>query len=1256
MSYFVNSRAIRLWADHIGARFTLPQVIRRLAHATLRDASLVDFPANESAQRSGFDGKIVCATGNAWVPAGSSVWELGVNHGVKGKADDDFAKRLEETEFQTRQTTAYVFLTPRHWEHKKQWAEDRKGDWKEVHAYDADDLEQWLEVAPTVAAWFGRLIGTRPPGVDDIAARWDALSRCATRPLIPKVFLAGRRGTIDELRAWIGRPPDHLCIQSRSPGEVIDFFCAATAEMAEPERLMVEARSIVVEQLDAWKMLRDAHTPAILVVDPAVTVSSEEVARAISNGHHVLLGVEPGQFTTSKVVALDARGNSNSLKHSKSVDTNPSLPSSLPVPAGEASPCSSTSLRAFKHRRFRFGAQLYPPACSRHVYFSGDGMARTRRIEPRSKPSHVKPTVPVKQICTLWRHRVTRCSCTSQVSGDSFPRTTPGLCSEVGSQHQPSRLLKHSRPRSLPTMTRDTYCRKPSGRMRSCTDTSRNTPKRLGNTSPKRSRCSAASTSFWKHRYQSTSLRPLIASLRRCSRQLRLGIGGRPLNPVSPYSRRRAHTRSCALREDLQRSTPETVKLMHEEQDGFFGRCNHSGLLWALEGLAWSKQYLPEVSQLLLMLSAQDPGGRAANRPKNSLCEILSYWMPYTTASVEERIQVLDLLIRCNREAAWPVLMNLLPSLGRGMSMPTHTPYWRDWANEWHRGATNADSIAFVTATSVRVVTEAGLDADRWHEVFANLGDFYFSVHDQLLEGADALSGSDIPETQRKRLTDELSKQIHRHRSHPNADFRLPTEFLDKLEVVLGRLQPQATSLRHAWLFQAHPEQFMDREGSVAEKEAALEAARQGAIEDIIVAEGFTGIDTLLAYAKHPAFVGSSLALHDGDRFLKSIIPVCLDDDDARRGFALGFIRQRFHSDGWKWADEAVRLCKSARAKGRFLSVLPFNADTWNRVDAAGDEVRQLFWESCRAFNPSLESGDVERTVQCLVAHNRPMSAIDVLSMAVHQNRPITTSILFLPLESLLRSGPGDLKEDFQDDSGYGIQQIIGVLQERNDIEAKRLAGIEFGYLRLLDGHSGGSPKILHTELATSPEFFVEVLSLCYRAHMEGAEEEKTPPTDEQRRFGERAIRLLLDWARVPGSTADGKVDEAGLRAWCLEARRLAKESGRLEVCDDHIGQVFANAPSDENGCWPCKQVRAVIEEIHTDSLLSGWFCGIRNSRGAGFRARGGNQERNLAGKYRKHAEELRFESPIVAKILDEVADSYEREGKRWDARGDWEH
>ena len=58
-----------------------------------------------------------------------------------------------------------------------------------------------------------------------------------------------------------------------------------------------------------------------------------------------------------------------------------------------------------------------------------------------------------------------------------------------------------------------------------------------------------------------------------------------------------------------------------QEGAGGFGGWNYmSGLLWALESLAWNSDYLPRVSVILADIASFDPGGNWANRPAPSPC------------------------------------------------------------------------------------------------------------------------------------------------------------------------------------------------------------------------------------------------------------------------------------------------------------------------------------------------------------------------------------------------------------------------------------------------------------------------------------------------------------------------------------------------------------------------------------------------------------------------------------------------------------
>ena len=266
-----------------------------------------------------------------------------------------------------------------------------------------------------------------------------------------------------------------------------------------------------------------------------------------------------------------------------------------------------------------------------------------------------------------------------------------------------------------------------------------------------------------------------------------------------------------AVEADMKTEEPQLFVLLREEEDPFFGKCNHAGLLWALETLAWSKQYLGEVAPILLSLAEADPGGRWANRPASSLCEILSHWMPYTTASVDERSKVLDLMIRRGPAAAWPILVGLLPHFGGSTSIPTHKPYWRDWANQWQRGATHAESLAFVTATAERVITQAGVDPQRWKAVFEHISSFPYTVHDRMLEAATRFAESQFADLDRRMVADELADQISHLRRCEGAGRALPKVILESLDVIHGKLKPQSAVLQNAWLFAQWPDRSFPR-------------------------------------------------------------------------------------------------------------------------------------------------------------------------------------------------------------------------------------------------------------------------------------------------------------------------------------------------------------------------------------------------------------------------------------------------------------
>src|SRR5690348_12214477 len=145
---YIDATDLNLWANRTDASLLLPKLMRRLALGTVKNINFIGFRAGEGVFMGGWDGRLDVVSGNAFVPGGISVWEMGTDRGIKTKADQDYEKRkLDPLGYLPAETT-YVFVTPRRWRDKDRWMIECKaeGVWKDVRAYDADDIEAWLEV------------------------------------------------------------------------------------------------------------------------------------------------------------------------------------------------------------------------------------------------------------------------------------------------------------------------------------------------------------------------------------------------------------------------------------------------------------------------------------------------------------------------------------------------------------------------------------------------------------------------------------------------------------------------------------------------------------------------------------------------------------------------------------------------------------------------------------------------------------------------------------------------------------------------------------------------------------------------------------------------------------------------------------------------------------------------------------------------------------------------------------------------------
>jgi hypothetical protein len=181
------------------------------------------------------------------------------------------------------------------------------------------------------------------------------------------------------------------------------------------------------------------------------------------------------------------------------------------------------------------------------------------------------------------------------------------------------------------------------------------------------------------------------------------------------------------------------------------------------------------------------------------------------------------------------------------------------------------------------------------------------------------------------------------------------------------------------------------------------------------------------------------------------------------------------------------------------------------------------------------------------------------------------------------------------------------------------------------------------------PEFFIQAVAWSYK-RKDGAIDppEVQVAPDHVKTMAERGYELLEAIERIPGHNDFDELEASRLGKWITTVRQSCAELSRADAADVCIGKVLSCAPVGKDGIWPCEPVRDVLEEIQSESMMNGALTGVYNSRGVHWGGDDGDQERELADKYRKWAEALQISHPFIAsKLLMGLANTYDHQANR---------
>ena len=983
----ITSRQIDEWADRIDTRHLLPVLLRLLIVSTHDGLSRVTFPGHDDAERHGWDGLLEADSATPWIPTGSSCWEFGTSRRPSEKADRDYRDKLRPAvPFADRTESTFVFVTPRRWPGATDWAaaKQREGHWQAVKALDASDLEAWLTQSIPAQIWLAEQLQIDTDGVETLDRFWDRWSAASNPKLAPEVFGPSLEAYREKVTDWLsGKPERPFVISADSTGEAIAFLaCLFRGLQAgspdDPNTTRPSDLAAVFDSPSTLRRLAASRTPFLPVV------RSEECERELAPVHGRLhcVTVRPRNATQSDPdIALDLLDHEAFTKALESMDIDRDGARRLERESGR----SPTILR----RRLSKIESIRTPEWAEET-------TRARALIPLTLAGVWNCGSPADQEVVARLADRSYDAVDKDLAAMLLLNDSPvwaagqhrGVVSKIDALFAIRAHITRADLSAFFTVARDVLAE---------SDPALDLPQNR--------RWAAAL--YEKVRHHSAALRRSI-----CETLVIFSVHGNHLfrdwpgvdvevrvsslirELLTPLTLEKllSHDRDLPgyaeaaptdflhlIEDDLQHASPVVMGLLEPADSGIFGGCPRTGLLWALESLAW--RHVSRVSMILAHLARVPIDDNWANKPINSLKAIYRSWLPQTAASLEDRKKALKALADRFPDVAWQLCMDELSGGRPRIGHFSHRPRWRSDATGAGRGVAARERSEFVRFAVDIVHDWPSVDQHQWQDLIRHAPSMSEDDQAQVWDRVIDWGRTQGDDHSKAALREEIRLwYLTRRGTLRNLD---PATITGARRTYRS-LEPTKLVMRHKWLFakqsvEPSTEDVGDPNASYVVRQEVIWKQRDTAITEIWEALGKKGVISFLAEGAIGDIVGISLARVVPPGARADFLERCLsssgqlsDGVDACIQGLLGALADEERA----FLVEGILANNDPHASVRVLLAAPFREHTWRLVEGAGQAVEDAYWQNVTPqWAPHSES-ELTELVARLAQAERPRSAL----------------------------------------------------------------------------------------------------------------------------------------------------------------------------------------------------------------------------------------------------------------------------------------
>ena len=1191
----IETTHLKMWAGSKQAESRFPHWVKALICAVIEPDKL-RMPSGDAVWVPGFDGVLTNVEKNRFVPTGLSVWEVGTRADFRSQANENYEKRSKDKESKEtdkpkqkmdRSQITFAFATPLVWKDKQDWVDEKKaeGIWLDVILIDGADLQDWIETADAVNLQFAAELGLVPEeGLQTPDQAWGEWSHLSVPPSSEELVVAGRQEQEKEFVERLSSPPSTFTVRGDSPREACGFALASIRRITdEDQRANLYARTIIVDNENTARRLSHLKNLVILLKQPLGQVSGFLSSRnchvivpegndARSMGNVLVLSRPTHREFSEALVRMrlseeEAERTARACGRSVTILQRQCAPANYDSPKWAEGQSVTLMIPALLAGRWNDRNEA-----DRTILCSLAGSSEYGTIEAQLQEFLVVDEPPLQKIGAMWtltapvdafqliafRLTSTNLGRFKDAFREVFGRIDPKV--EIPPDEWLSYDIKGEKGhsgwlRSGMAETLLLIAERGSDARLNCIESPSVYAEEVVRDLP-------GLNDDWR----------VLASLRD---QYRVLIEAAPTPFLDSLER-------------MLEAQPDDVRHLFAEGEGIFsGSGMHTGILWGLEVLAWSPEYLPRVALILAKLSRIDPGGRMANRPINTMAEIFLWWDPGTNASNDQKIAVIDLVLDRDPGIGWILLTKLLPKTYGSISHPTAKPLWTDFGELPEDSRTRHGEISYLSAIIDRTLDRVGGDPERWNEILDSLHTFNPDHQQKVIELLSDVVASNLANETKVDLWKIIRDFTLKHRSFRKAEWALPDEVVEKLETMLPQLAPGDPVEQNKWLFDEwFPDLPLERD-DVEHHKQKVEEFRKEAVRSILQMRGVEGLVELGATCELPGFVAStaSALLKNSAEFFHSL-ELAISRGEKGIYFAGQISGQAEKLFGKNWRELILEKAKEGIWSPIVVAILliwwPDHRSTWEYASSLGIEIEAEYWRRKMVLMIEGTTEDKVYQIEKLLGEGR---AIEVFDRISREGKEIPTKTMVKIFDSALDVVAQAQTTDQIKKIGlhsYEVQEFLNELRGRQDLSREEIARREYRALPLLEFDVKG--LTIHEFMAEDPQFFVDMLcDVFLPAHRDKtADEEPTPEVKARAQVG---YRLLKGMDKIPGIKTEG-FDQEQLLNWIKSVREKAAKLDRPSIADLHIGNILAKSPLDpEDNGWPHKMIRNIIELLKADDI-----------------------------------------------------------------------